>query len=256
MAIIRTMSFNLRTDTPHDGANNFLLRTPRILAFLRKEMPDLIGFQEATDLIRAWLREHLCHDYTLIGCGRNVDYRGESAVLAFRTDRFEMIEARTLWLSPTPSEPGTTYGGDQSECPRVVTAVKLKHCAAKTPFWFINTHFDHRGEEARQKEAAQLLDLIGEGEEPFILTGDFNALPDSPEIRAFTDYPRCRIADTTAALGGTFHAYGTLAEKCKIDYIFTNAAYLPEKTRCVEDEGENGIYLSDHHPVTAEIIIP
>ena len=256
MATIHTMTFNLRTDTPHDGINNFLLRTPRILSFLRREQPDLIGFQEATDLIRTWLRENLCHAYTLLGCGRGADYRGESTVLAFRTDRFEMIEARTLWLSPTPQIPASTYGRDQSECPRIVTMARLKHVATERPFWFINTHFDHVGSAARLKEAAQLTALIDSLEEPFILTGDFNALPDSPEIRAICEHTGCPIRDVTADIGGTFHAFGTRADTCKIDYIFTNAAHTAKNVRLVEDAGEGGVYLSDHYPVMADIQLP
>lgn len=256
MITINTMTFNLRTDTPHDGINNFLLRTPRILSFLRREQPDLIGFQEATDLIRTWLRENLCHEYTLLGCGRGADYRGESTVLAYRTDQFEMIEARTLWLSPTPQIPASTYRCDQSACPRIVTMARLKHMEGERPFWFINTHFDHIGSSARQKEAGQLTAIIDALKEPFILTGDFNALPDSPEMQAICKHTGCPIRDVTADIGGTFHAFGMRETPCKIDYIFTNAEHTAKNVRLIEDAGEHGVYLSDHYPIIADIQLP
>ena len=106
--MLKVMTFNLRVDSPCDGINQFFSRTPRILKAIRDEAPDLIGFQEARDGTRAWLRDNLT-DYVVVGCGRYADYRGESAPLAFRKDKFEMVSMETFWLSSTPKVPASSF---------------------------------------------------------------------------------------------------------------------------------------------------
>ena len=46
------VSFNLRYDTPRDGAQQFPNRLPFILETIRREAPDVIGFQEALQHMR------------------------------------------------------------------------------------------------------------------------------------------------------------------------------------------------------------
>ena len=123
---IKIMSFNLRVEAGIDGINHLVNRKGRILETIATEAPDLIGFQEARDGTRAWLRDTLT-DYTVLGCGRYAEYRGESAPLAFRKDKFELVSLDTFWLSSTPKIPASLYdGSDQSDCPRIATAVVLK----------------------------------------------------------------------------------------------------------------------------------
>ena len=94
-AKLKVMSFNLRVEAPaHDGINDLPNRKGRILDAISTEAPDLIGFQEARDGTRAWLRDTLS-DYVVVGCGRYAEYRGESAPLAFRKDKFEMVSMVT-----------------------------------------------------------------------------------------------------------------------------------------------------------------
>ena len=82
--------------------------------------------------MREWLIDSLS-DYTVVGCGRLADWRGESTVLAFKKHMFEMISLENHWLSATPDIPASTFGGDQSNCPRIFTAVCLKHREASAP---------------------------------------------------------------------------------------------------------------------------
>ena len=157
-AKLKVMSFNLRVEAPaHDGINDLPNRKGRILDAINTEAPDLIGFQEARDGTRAWLRDTLS-DYVVVGCGRYGEYRGESAPLAFRKDKFEMVSMDTFWLSSTPKIPASTYeGSDQSECPRIATAVVLKPIESNQLLLFINTHTDHLGSMSRTLASAQLL---------------------------------------------------------------------------------------------------
>ncbi len=250
---LKVCTFNLRTQTPQDGKNDFIYRAPRIRAYLDAEMPDLIGFQEVVGDMPAFLQEAL-PQYMILGCGRDRHWAGEAPLLAFRRDRFTCIRMENLWLSPTPQCPGSTYGGDQSPCPRIFTAVQLISPEMEKPFTFINTHLDHVGSQARLLEVRQLLDYIDGLGMPVILTGDFNATPDKPEIRALADHPG--MVDATAYLSGTFHDYGRLETPIKIDYIFTNASTDPHASCQAQDTGdENGVYLSDHCPVIAYVTL-
>lgn len=254
----KIMSFNLRIPTPQeDGINDFYNRKEKIAATIASESPDLIGFQEATDGSRAWLRDTLT-DYMVVGCGRLKNYRGESAPLAFRKDKFEMVSMETFWLSCTPQIAESRYEGtDQSPCPRLATAVVLKPIDSDGLLLFVNVHTDHEGSVARVLASAQLLEYISGKGLPCILTGDFNAEPDTDEIKMLSSNSKCKLTDTTAKLGGTFHGFGRYSDEnaIKIDYIFTNLPSDINESYAIEDKHENGIYISDHRPVVAFVEI-
>lgn len=254
MSKLKVMSFNLRVESPaHDGINDLPNRKGRILEAINSEAPDLIGFQEARDGVRAWLRDTLT-DYVVVGCGRYAGYRGESAPLAFRKDKFEMVKMDTFWLSSTPKIPASTYeGSDQSDCPRIATAVVLKPIESDQLLLFINTHTDHLGSLSRTLASAQLLEYMSNSGLRCVLTGDFNATPDTAEIKMITASKAFPMTDATSLLGPTFHAFGTIPEdkRVKIDYIFTNLPTDPSEAYALSDEPVDGIYISDHQPVVA-----
>ncbi len=249
---LKFMTFNLRVDVKEDGINSFTNRFDRVLDTINKEKPDVIGFQEVIDSMRARLRDSL-EGYTVQGCGRDKKYHGESMLIAYRTNDVELISIDNIWLSPTPKIPGSVFPGDQSSCPRMLTTALLKHNDIPTPFRFINTHLDHQGSQARYLGAMEIVQLISAYNEKFVMTGDFNALPESPEIKLITSALASRGAiDCTADLGGTFHNFGRIADNpVKIDYIFTDAEC--EKSYIVEDIPINGQYYSDHNAVCALI---
>ena len=236
---LKFMTFNLRVDVTEDGINSFTNRFHRVLDVIRDENPDVIGFQEVTSAMREALRENL-REYTLQGCGRDKNYHGEAMVIAYRTKDFELISLENIWLSPTPRVPGSVFGGDQSKYPRMLTSALLKHSEISEPFNFINTHLDHQGTQARYLGAMETVQIISGYSEKFVLTGDFNALPESSEIKLITSALAYRGAfDCSADLGGTYHAFGKLAENPKkIDYIFTDAEC--ERSYIVEDTKVNG----------------
>lgn len=249
---LKVFTFNLRVAAKNDGINYFDFRRGRILETIKEHAPDIIGFQEVNDRMRLWLRDSL-EDYILVGCGRNTDLGGEACVVAYKKDSFAMLNCETFWLSATPEIAGTRYGEDQSQCPRVATAVCLKHVEAKTPFLFINTHLDHKGSVARLLGSVQLLQYISKRKMPTVLTGDFNALPDTREICVITENEECGLVDLTQDLGGTFHGFGTREVMPKIDYIFSNMKADPTESYAIEDKGVEGVYISDHYPVCAFI---
>ena len=258
---IKVFTFNLRVIAECDKENIFYNRTGRILDTIKEHAPDVIGFQEAASPMKKWLGDELSPlGYTVVGCGRGKDYRGEATCIAYKRDDFELISLETRWLSATPLVPGSRYAADQSGCPRVYTAATLKHKDSDEIFVFLNTHLDHKGSEARKLGALDVVRYLSERDLPCIITGDMNAYPDTPEIFAFTAYEinGKPVIDATEKLGGTFHGFGryTAEKAVKIDYIFTNLPCDTSKSFVIEDIPEDGIYISDHNPVCALIDLP
>ena len=256
MVTLKVMSFNLRNDYSPDGINVFPNRKPYILEMIGKEKPDIIGTQEVTDNMRAFLRDEL-PDYEVFGCAREKDYHGEHNAVCLRKEQFEVIEMKNAFLSFLVNEPGHTFGADQSSCSRMYTYLRLKHREA-APFQLVNTHLDHVGNRAKQYGMLQILQHLNQKDEKWILTGDMNAFPDEDPIRLVTSMPGRAAVDCTAGLGGTFHGFGRAPahELGKIDYIFTDAECDPERSYVVPDEHKDGIYYSDHYAVCAFITIP
>lgn len=249
---VRVMTFNIRYDTKEDGIHCFDGRKENIKKFIEREQPDVIGFQEVLPHVRKWLVDNLA-DYVVLGMGRNPDYTGESVSIAYRKEKYNLVKFDQFWLSDTPDVPGSRYTIDQSGCPRISVIASLVSRENGKVFTFANTHLDHVGKFAQVCGASLLMTkLLSENKYPFFLTGDFNATPESEAIKTITNQPGIKeltegVPDTAA----TYHGYGTLKEGYKIDYIFTNKeTKLAENSLTVHEDCVDGIYLSDHYPIS------
>ncbi len=249
---IKVMTFNLRVRSEGDGNNIFDLRREKILGVIQREAPDLIGFQEATDPMLDWLQESLT-DYYVLGHGRGADYHGEGIPIAYRKDRFDLHSFREEWLSADPQRPASVFEGlDQSKYPRVLICAELvaKGCAA--PISFFNIHTDHRGAMARVAECTLLARELTASRFGFVVTGDFNALPSSPEIGLITaTEAKLGTVDATREIKGSFHGFRGDVGTHKIDYIFTNLPTDPNESYAIADDDSCGHYYSDHHALCA-----
>ena len=90
MGLLKIFTFNIRVCVDK-GANDFDLRKHRIAELINSEKPDIVGFQEATDRMREELSS-LLDGYYVVGCGREKNYCGESAAVAYRRDKFELLK--------------------------------------------------------------------------------------------------------------------------------------------------------------------
>lgn len=250
----RFMSFNVRTQTPVDGENQFNNRVGFLCGIINEYKPDIIGLQELKPDMRIKMAR-LLPDYYIIGGGRDDKRLDESPAIAFLKDKFMVERLSTDILSYTPHIPGSTYGGDQSVCPRAFCSADLMPLEGGTPIRFMNIHTDHAGEKARQLEVAQLLIKLSQEnalrDMPTVITGDFNALPDSPEMQQMYAYGDMKLTDATQSIAGTFHGFGTVSPMWKIDYIWLSERWqIRSVTSLHQRRGE--LYLSDHDPVLAD----
>lgn len=250
---INVMTFNIRCDVPIDGKNSFFGRRRLVKKMLLSEKPDIIGFQEVLPHVKKWLTKKL-RDYEFIGIGRNSDFSGEAVPIAYKKDKFELLSYRQLWLSDTPSVPGSRFeNSDQSKYPRICVIATFFHKPDGKVFTFANTHLDHTGKMAKTNGAKLIVSELSKDSLPFILTGDFNARPGDKPVRLILE--DTSIKDLTESLGesfATFHNYGKVTSNCKIDYIFSNFGGTVSNLKVHTDE-KRGIYLSDHYPVSVDI---
>lgn len=253
---MKIVTYNIRGDFGTDGINNFEFRKPYMLKKIAEEKPDVIGFQEVLPHMQKWLRDNLA-GYTVVGRGRGPENDDEAMTLAIRNETTELLGFEVFWLSPEPHIPGSRYE-NQSICPRTCAMAILQNKEMPGPIRVYNTHLDHISPQARIQGLSQVLRQMEDDaaleELPSVLMGDFNCEPGSVELSPVDEFTSLGLTDITANIPFTFHDFfrGGEGEPCKIDYIYITPPFRVGKVTCWDDV-ENGVYLSDHYPICAEI---
>ena len=262
------MTYNIRYATEQDSLNAWEYRKDRVVNLIQFHDADIIGMQEALVSQIQYVAEQL-PDYAWCGAGRDDGKEaGEFSPIFYNTKLFTFLEDNTFWLSPTPEVPSK---GWDAALNRVVTWAKFTYKPTGKDFYFFNTHFDHRGQIAREESAKLLVLKITEivGSDPVILTGDFNSTPDS--------FPYTMITGTTESEAvvplqdafdhsalphhGALYTYSGFAVNDsltigdRIDYIFVRSNISVLKHGTLTDF-QNGTFPSDHLPVIAQIVLP
>ena len=260
---VRVMSFNIRYGTAKDGENHWDRRKMFLVETIRHFDPDLLGTQETLDFQRDFLAEQFS-GYGVTGVGRDDGKNGgEMMALYYRKARFELLEQGHFWLSETPDKIGSKSW--DSSLPRMVTWVKLRDRQKPSgpPILFLNTHFDHRGEQAR-RESAKLIRRRLESEEQshaIILTGDFNTDESSEPYNGLfqmVENLAAPIRDTfreahpeKSGNEGTFSNFkASETAGPRIDWIGVSSHWKIIEARIDRTERE-GRTPSDHFPITA-----
>jgi len=258
---LAVLSFNIRYGSANDGPDHWDKRKDLVAQTIKKHAPDLVGTQETLGFQAAYLREQL-PEYTFVGVGRDDGKeKGEMAGLFFRSDRFEKLEEGHFWMSQTPETPGSKSW--DSSLPRVTSWVKLKEKAgpnAGRSVYFFNTHFDHRGKQARLESAKLIRRKIEElGDAQVILTGDFNTGEGSEpyQVLAKADDAKTKLLDSYRAVqdkpgkeDGTFNGFRGSRDGARIDWILHTPG-LKAVGAGIDRSNRDGRYPSDHYPVWA-----
>lgn len=262
---VRVMSYNIRYGTAKDGENRWDLRKEFLVETIAAYAPDLLGTQETLGFQRDYLDEHL-NGYAAFGVGRDDGAeQGEMAAVFYRTDRFEKLDGGHFWLSETPDVPGSKSW--DSSLTRIVTWVKLRDRKADSQpvVWFFNTHFDHRGEQARVESARlirrQIAQLVGNDNDYVVVTGDFNAGEGSDPYDALfkgSEAGQLRLIDSYRAVHpepadaeGTFSRFRDPHPRGRrIDWIGCSENWTINAA-AIDRTNRDGRTPSDHLPVTA-----
>lgn len=234
-------SYNIRYDNPGDveKGNSWPQRLPVIAGLIRFHEFDVLGTQEAFHNQLVDLQK-LLPNYAYTGCGRNDGKEaGEHAAIFYRKDKFTLLECGNFWLSQTPEKPGKGWDAD---LPRICTWAKLRKTEGGGVLFVFNTHFDHRGVQARLESAKLIVARIKEiaRDEPVILTGDFNVDQTSESYRSLHDSGILADSFETAvdryALNGTANAFkpDTKTES-RIDHVFHTRQLKPVRYGILTD---------------------
>ena len=262
---MKVMTFNIRYNNPGDSIYNWDHRRDLVNNVIRSYNPDIAGFQEVLYGQMKDLKNAL-KEYEYFGVGRdNGKKAGEYSLIIYKKSRFKRMGGSTFWLSETPSLPGSKSWN--SACTRIVTWVKLEDSKSGLVFYLFNTHFDHISEKARVESAKLLKTKIAElcGTSPVVVTGDFNSTPSDASYKILTDtISGISLHDTRlfmkflpgepsySFIGFPFHP----TEGELIDFIFTaNDKHLITESYHIVTDSKNGLYPSDHLPVTSELVI-
>lgn len=259
----RVMSFNIRYGTAKDGENHWNKRKDFLIETINAFGPDLLGTQETLLDQRDFISSKLS-GYESFGVGRDDGKEaGEMAALFYRTARFEKVAGGHFWLSQSPDTVGSK--GWDAALPRLATWVKLRdrvNIQAK-PILFLNTHFDHQGQQARRESAKLIRKKILElGPDcDLVVTGDFNAGADSDVHRSlFADEGEqaSPVVDTFSIANpksngdqGTFSGFkSTAISGPRIDWIGCSREFSVHAA-AIDRTERDGRTPSDHFPVTA-----
>ena len=263
----RVMTFNIRYNNPGDGENAWPNRKDMVASVIHFHHTDLVGVQEALKEQLLDLQERL-PGFAWFGVGRDDGKEaGEYSAIFYHTDRFELLKQNTFWLSETPEILGS-FGWDAA-CVRIVTWGFFRNKLSGKEFYHFNTHFDHRGEAARENSSKLIVKKIKEiaGNTPVVLTGDFNFPPTSPLYSIITapgsaGTDRIYLKDAQHISkqqphGPDWSSHGFQDKGRpgnKIDYVFVSNGINVLQHGVLSDEW-NGRYPSDHLPVLAEITV-
>jgi endonuclease/exonuclease/phosphatase family metal-dependent hydrolase len=258
---LRVMTFNLRLDLASDGPNAWPHRRDWVAALIRFHGADVVGVQEALAHMLTDLDTRL-PGFARVGVGR-ADGRsgGEFSAILYRTDRVELIDSGTFWLSPTPEVPGSK--GWDTAIERVATWGRFRDRRTGCRYVHLNTHFDHIGEQARQESARLIRRRLAalSGGLPVIVTGDLNAEPTSAPYRVFTRdtipgaIPPLRDAFAISRDGhygpaSSWTAFKAIEPGRRIDYVLVSAPIAVLAHGILTDRWDDR-FPSDHLPVVA-----
>ncbi|MBS0000396.1 MAG: endonuclease/exonuclease/phosphatase family protein [Cyclobacteriaceae bacterium] len=256
---VKIITFNIRYGTADDGANSWPHRKEVLFDLVRDENADFLGLQEAMIFqIEEIIRQ--CPGYSYVGRTRQADgITGEATPILYRTDKYDLKDHGTLWLSENPGVPESKSW--DTSLPRIFTwAVFSKKNEGKELVVY-NTHYDHLGQTARHESSRVIISHMSKHfkDRNIILLGDFNALEESEPIRYLKENDLMILHDSYRGLhqeknekemtfyGWADHEPGTGR---RIDYIFHAGAVNPVEVY-VSNYHEGERYPSDHMPVVA-----
>lgn len=259
---IRFANYNMRVILARDSLDRaFTERKPFIIKRISDHDFDIIGAQEVNDAMKEALMEDLKGTYGVIGEGRRADRKGEGTPIFYKTSRFELLDWGSFWLSETPDVPGSKNWDASVE--RIATWSKFLDKVTGRKFFYINTHYDHKGPESRTMAAKITLDKARELSDglPVFVTGDLNTNSTSEAIAILSDNELVKDSYTSSETAPTgrkspYYAFDfERADSDRGDYIFVPKDATVLSYACIDDDIKDRQYSSDHCPVLVEVIL-
>lgn len=253
---IKMMTYNIKYDNVSDTVNNWNFRKEAMVDLVKHYRSEVVGMQEVLHNQLLFLDGNL-NNYAYVGVGRDDGKtKGEYAPIFYDVAKLKVLESNTFWLSETPENP--SKGWDAS-LERICTYALFENLQDHKKFWVFNTHFDHRGKEARANSTRLVVQKIKELNTenlPVVFMGDLNLAPEEEPIRflqkQLTDG---RMSTKQPFYGPTGTSNGfdhNRVLKRRIDYIFVKNFTVKSYIH-IDDRMENNQHISDHLPVLATV---
>lgn len=256
---LNIMTFNIRFG--EDGINNWKFRREMATKVFSDYHIDVAGLQEVVAVSHDDLMKML-PNYEVWGSptGDSQKYGGIWSPVVYDKTKFDKLEAGNFWLSETPAV--ESRGWDARD-KRIVSWVKLRSKQTQKEFYFFNTHFDHKGVEARKQSSILLHNMIKEiaGDMTVIVTGDFNfdktkeyepydIMVSSDNKRVMKD---ARYISETPYEGpnSSFNGFGK-PQDVVIDYLFVSE-HVDVYTYDILRIRQGDVYISDHYPIMCKV---
>lgn len=256
-------------------------RRQAITAVLRETAPDVVGLQEVWSAdgrnFAELLAKELGMEHVWAPAGLPPHWRGHTApglgVGNAVLSRWPVLESETRTLP--------TAGGPEEG--RVALYALLDVPGSSVPFFTTHLHAAPAGSAVRCAQVAELARFVAEyaprGRFRPVVTGDFNAEPDSDELRLFGGIKTApavpglamidlwRYAEPGRPWATWSSANGNINHPAdidsRIDYIHLGMPDLsprrPFSVRSVRLAGDrpvNGVWASDHLAVLADLVLP
>jgi len=264
------ISFNIRYNNPGDGINQWDNRKNIVMDYLQEQSADVIGMQEVLHSQIIDL-ENMLGNYDYVGKGRDDgESEGEYSPIFYQKDHLILIDHSQFWLSETPHETGSV--GWDAAITRIATWAHFQDKETGNDFYVFNTHFDHRGNVARQKSPEVIAKMITEiaGEKPVVVTGDFNIRKDAEYAgldlyenlqKVFNE--RAGLINSqyissvelplyTSTLNGYQPNWEERATENPIDHIYVSKHWEVDQYR-IDHQVKDSVFISDHWPVLVTV---
>ena len=263
----KILTCNVRVDTAEDAktGNSWADRKELCAETMRVQKADLICLQECQHAYVKHLKLRLPEFDSFALSNPGATAQPVNTIL-FSRDRYEMVSAGGFWLSEKPHVAASKSW--DAAYSRLVNWVHLKERSTEKELRVWNTHLDHLGQTAREKQAEMIMQASAVFPKAFpqLLTGDFNTDATNPAVKLVQ---AAGWTDTYAAAHGpedpgiTYHGFlgprlteQTPKEKRlgKIDWIWCRGAVKVLGAEVIRDS-RNGHYPSDHYFVSAEVAL-
>lgn len=250
---LRAMSFNVRYFNNNvDYENGWDHRKRAIPAMLEDVKPDVMGTQEITDYQIAYL-DAKAPSFKHVGIFREPDGKKECASLYYNSETVDLLDWGGFHLSETPGVPSLGWDG---EVKRTAVWGHLKMKDSKKEFFFVTTHLDHKGQMAREKGMALILDtlkVLNPKNLPCIIVGDLNATLDNPALERITK--EMKGARETAVSSDQKYAFNGFGKSWtgNIDHIFYKGFRKCGNFKVICRKYLHINYISDHYPIMADL---
>ncbi|WP_462411382.1 endonuclease/exonuclease/phosphatase family protein [Neobacillus sp. Marseille-QA0830] len=235
---VKVMSYNIHHAEGVDG----VLDLERIAKTIKDEGAEIIGLQEVDN---HW--------------SERSDFQDQAKWLAERLGMFYVYAANLDNDPLKEGEPRRQYGtailskypilysenhpltkiGNTEQRGLLEATINVKG----NQLHFYNTHLALTTAE-RQIQMKEMMEIAGQSEGPKVITGDFNAVPESVEIQPMYEQFQDVFADHPEAF-----TYSSANPTKRIDFIFTSADVKTEQKEVINT------LASDHLPITAEIVL-